>query len=68
VTQEPSDLIEADAEPGLGEVSVRLSGGALASDQQRGGSGRPSHCEGDEGEEQVELDTRINSLFWRASE
>ena len=34
---------------------MRLSGGGLASDQQRGGPGRPGHGEGDDAKEQGEL-------------
>ena len=55
MTQEPSELIEADAEPGLGEVSVCFAGGGLAARQDRGGLGSPGDREGDEAEEQVEL-------------
>ena len=55
MTQEPSELIEADAEPGLGEVSVRFAGGCVAPDEDRGGLGGPGDRESDEAEEQGEL-------------
>ena len=55
MTQEASELVEAGAEPGLGEVSVCLARRRLASEEDRGGPRGPGEGEGDEGDEQVEL-------------
>ena len=55
VLEAVSDVIEAGAEPGLRQVSVRLAGGLASSEEVGGGAAGPGQGEGDEGHQQIEL-------------